>query len=226
MNWTNLYSSNNTFSLMMLMFVETFTIGLLSTNCYVASCPRTKDAVIIDPGLELPVEAQPIVEYISESELNVKFIINTHGHSDHIKGNVFFQQKYHVPLCIHPLDAHFIAELTSNKYLLNKMLEDGSIVRCGKEILKVLHTPGHTPGSICLVGEKLIFSGDTLFAGSIGRTDFPGGSNSDMQLSLQKIVSLPDYLLVYPGHGETTMIGEEKRINPFIKNKGKNMFLF
>jgi hydroxyacylglutathione hydrolase len=212
-------------SLMMLMLVEAFTVGMLSTNCYVASCPKTKDAIIIDPGLELPVEARPIADYISESELNVKFIVNTHGHSDHVKGNVFFQQKYKVPLCIHPLDAHFIAELTANNCLPNKMLEDGNIISYGQEMLKVLHTPGHTPGSICLVGEKLIFSGDTLFAGSIGRTDFPGGSNSDMQISLQKIVSLPDYLLVYPGHGETTMIGEEKRINPFVKNKGKNMFL-
>jgi len=205
---------------MMLMLVETFTVGMLSTNCYVASCPKTKDAIIIDPGLELPVEAQRIVDYISEAELNIKFIVN------HVKGNAYFQQKYKVPLCIHPLDAHFIAELTPNNYLQNKTLEDGSIISCGQEMLRVLHTPGHTPGSICLVGEKLIFSGDTLFAGSIGRTDFPEGSNSDMQLSLQEIVALPDYLLVYPGHGETTMVGEEKRINPFIKNKGKNMFLF
>lgn len=208
------------------MLVETFTVGMLSTNCYVVSCPQTKEAIIIDPGLELPVEAQPIVDYISDAELNVKFIINTHGHSDHVKGNVYFQQKYKVSICIHPLDAHFIAELTTNNYLPNKNLEDGSIISYGQEMLKVLHTPGHTPGSICLVGKKLVFSGDTLFAGSIGRTDFPGGSNSDMQLSLQKIVALPDYFLVYPGHGETTMIGEEKRINPFIKMKGKNMFLF
>ena len=208
------------------MLVETFTVGMLFTNCYVVSCSQTKDAIIIDPGLELPVEAQPIRDYVSEAGLNIKFIVNTHGHSDHVKGNAYFQQKYKVPLCIHPLDAHFIAKLTTNNSLPNIMLEDGSIISYGQETLKVLHTPGHTPGGICLLGEKLVFSGDTLFAGSIGRTDFPGGSNIDMQLSLQKIVALPDYLLVYPGHGETTTIGEEKRMNPFIKNEDKDMFLF
>jgi hydroxyacylglutathione hydrolase len=222
----NLNSLNNTFLLQMLMLVETFTVGMLSTNCYVASCPQTKDALIIDPGLEMPVEAQPIVDYISEAGLKVKFIVNTHGHSDHVKGDVYFQQKYNVPICIHALDAYFITELIMGNSKSNIMLDEGSVITCGQETLKVLHTPGHTPGSICLVGEKLVFSGDTLFAGGIGRTDFAGGSTSDMLLSLQKLIGLPDYLLVYPGHGETTMIGEEKRINPFINNKSKDIFLF
>jgi len=211
---------------MMFMLVETFIVGMLSTNCYVASCPQTKNAIIIDPGLDLPVEAQPIIDYIHEAGLNVKFIVNTHGHSDHVKGNLWFQRKYPVPICIHTLDARFLADLRSDDSTPNILLEEGSVISCGQETLRVLHTPGHTPGSICLVGEKLVFSGDTLFAGGIGRTDFPEGSISDMRLSLQKIVDLPDYMLVYPGHGETTMIGEEKRINPFINNKGKDMLLF
>jgi glyoxylase-like metal-dependent hydrolase (beta-lactamase superfamily II) len=210
----------------MFMLVETFIVGMLSTNCYVVSSPQTKDAIIIDPGLDLTVEAQSIVDYISRAGLKVKFIVNTHGHSDHVEGNLYFQKKYLVPVCIHTLDAHFISESTDSNLQSNKMLEDGNEINCGGEILRVLHTPGHTPGSICLVGENLVFSGDTLFAGSIGRTDFPEGSNNDMRLSLQKLVELPEYLIVYPGHGEVTMIGEEKRTNPFVNNKSKNMFLF
>jgi glyoxylase-like metal-dependent hydrolase (beta-lactamase superfamily II) len=208
------------------MFVETFIVGMLSTNCYVASCPQTKDAIIIDPGLDLPVEAQPIVNYIHEAGLNIKFIINTHGHSDHVKGNLYFQKKYNVPICIHKLDAHFLMNIGSLNSISNVLLDEDSIINCGKETLRILHTPGHTPGSICLVGEKLVFTGDTLFAGGIGRTDFPGGSNNDMRVSLQKIVNLPDYLLVYPGHGVTTLIREEKRINPFINNNEKDTLLF
>jgi glyoxylase-like metal-dependent hydrolase (beta-lactamase superfamily II) len=88
-----------------------------------------------------------------------------------------------------------------------------------------MHTPGHTPGSICLVGEKLVFTGDTLFAGGIGRTDFPGGSMNDMRLSLKKLTGLPDNLLVYPGHGGTSMIREEKRMNPFLNNGRQDLLL-
>ncbi len=204
------------------MLIETFTVGMLSTNCYVASCPSTKEAIVIDPGLDFSSEAQPIYDYIEEAELKVKFIVNTHGHEDHVKGNAVFQEKYNVPICIHSLDAHFIESVVNAKFP-TIVLDEGSFLQCGGEVLKVIHTPGHTPGSICLVGERLVFTGDTLFAGGIGRTDFPGGSMSDMGLSLQKLTSLPDYLFVYPGHGETSMIGEEKRTNPFLNNKSKNM---
>jgi len=198
------------------MLIETFTVGMLSTNCYVASSQETKEAILIDPGLDFSAEAKPIFDYITAGKLKVKFIVNTHGHDDHIKGNALFQQKLNVPICIHPLDAHFIEAAEKGKFPANVMLEDSSLVKFGSETLKVMHTPGHTTGSICLVGEKLVFTGDTLFAGGIGRTDFPGGSMSDMRLSLKKLVSLPDYLLVYPGHGETSLIGAEKVSNPFL----------
>ncbi len=204
------------------MLVETFTVGMLSTNCYVASCPNTKEAIVIDPGLDYSSEAQPIYEYIEEAKLKVKFIVNTHGHPDHVKGDTAFQEKYNVPICIHSLDAHFIESLENAK-TLTIILDEGSLLQCGNETLKVMNTPGHTPGSICLLGKQLVFTGDTLFAGGIGRTDFPGGSMSDMGRSLQKLTILPDYLLVYPGHGETTMIGEEKRTNPFLNNRRENI---
>jgi hydroxyacylglutathione hydrolase len=194
------------------MQIETFTVGMLQTNCYVASDPQSREAIIIDPGLDFSGEAQPIIEYIEHSKLKVKYIVNTHGHDDHTKGNRLLQQKYGVPLCIHGLDAVFLEDNASG----NVMLQDGSEIKFGAETLTVFHTPGHTPGSICLLNGEVMFSGDTLFAFSIGRTDFAEGSPRDMKRSLQKIKQLPDNLVVYPGHGEATVLGEEKRVNPFL----------
>jgi hydroxyacylglutathione hydrolase len=205
------------------MLIEAFTVGMLSTNCYTASCKQTKEAIVIDPGLDFPSEAQLIFDYIDEAKLKVLFIVNTHGHTDHVKADVIFQKKYNVPICIHTLDEPFIEGLQNGTLPANIILEEGSEVKFGTETLKVMHTPGHTPGSVCLVGEKLVFTGDTLFAGGIGRTDFPEGSMSDMRLSLQKLVCLPDYYMVYPGHGETSMIGEEKRLNPFLNKRSEDM---
>jgi glyoxylase-like metal-dependent hydrolase (beta-lactamase superfamily II) len=200
------------------MLIETFTVGTLSTNCYVANCQQTKEAIIIDPGLEFSSEVQQILDYITQGALKVKSIVNTHGHSDHVSCDAIFQEKYNVPLCIHKHDAHSIEGFNQNKFPPNVLLEDGNLIEFGDESLKVMHTPGHTPGSICLLGERLVFTGDTLFAGGIGRTDFPGGSINDMRLSLQKLVRLPDHFLIYPGHGAASTMGEEKRVNPFLKN--------
>ena len=202
------------------MLIETFTVGMLSTNCYVVNSQRTKDAIIIDPGLEFSSETQQVLDYIMQGALKIKSIVNTHGHSDHISGDASFQSKYSVPICIHKYDAATIEGLVKGKFPPNVLLEDGSLIEFGDESLKVMHTPGHTPGSICLLGERLVFTGDTLFAGGIGRTDFPGGTDSDMRLSLQKLASLPDNFLVYPGHGPTSIMSQEKRINPYLNNKG------
>ncbi|MCL4429713.1 MAG: MBL fold metallo-hydrolase, partial [Chloroflexi bacterium] len=147
------------------MLIETFTVGMLSTNCYVASCHDTKEAIIIDPGLDYLSEAQSILDYIEQAQLKIKYIINTHGHSDHIKGDEIFQEKFNVPLCIHKLDAYFIESLQTDKTPATLLLEEGSLIQFGKETLKVIHTPGHTRGCICLLGDHLIFTGDTLFAG-------------------------------------------------------------
>ena len=206
------------------MLVEAFTVGMLSTNCYVASSQETKEAIIIDPGLDLSSEAEPILDYIAEKKLNVTSIVNTHGHDDHIQGDAFFQQKFSVPICIHNLDEHFIEDLKKGSFPPNLLFKDGSLIKVGNETLKVLHTPGHTPGSICLVGEKLVFTGDTLFAGGIGRTDFPGGSMSEMRNSLKKLMELPLNLLVYPGHGENSIIVEEKESNPFLNDRNERVF--
>ena len=201
------------------MLVETFTVGMLATNCYIVSSQQTKDAIIIDPGLDFSSEANQIVDYITQGALKVKFIVNTHGHSDHVSGDPFFQEKYNVSICIHKDDAQSLEEFEKNKFPANVILGDGSLIVFGNESLKVMHTPGHTPGSICLLGERLVFTGDTLFAEGIGRTDLPGGSDREMQLSLKKLVRLPDNFLIYPGHGPASIMGEEKRINSFLNNR-------
>jgi len=201
------------------MLIETFTVGMLSTNCYVVNSQQTKDAIIIDPGLDFSSEAQQILDYITQGALKVKLIVNTHGHSDHISGDGVFQEKYNVPIYIHKYDASSIEEFEKEKFPANVMLKDGSLIKFGEESLKVMHTPGHTPGSICLIGEELVFTGDTLFARGIGRTDFPESSIGDMRLSLEKLVQLPDDFLIYPGHGDASTMGREKRVNPFLNNK-------
>jgi glyoxylase-like metal-dependent hydrolase (beta-lactamase superfamily II) len=198
------------------MLVETFTVGMLQTNCYIASCEKTKEAIIIDPGLDFKAEAQPIFNYVDKEKLKIKSIVNTHGHSDHINGNGIMQKKYAVPICIHELDYSFLEALEEHGAPKDILLKDGDTVKFGNVCLKVMHTPGHTMGSICLVGDKIMFSGDTLFAGSIGRTDFPESSPGDMDATLRKLVGLPDGLFVYPGHGEFSLMAQEKRLNPFL----------
>ena len=198
------------------MLIEKFTVGSLLTNCYVVSSRQRKDAIIIDPGLDSSSEADQIFDFIAQAGLKVKLIVNTHGHSDHISGDAIFREKYNVPICIHRSDAASLKGLENVNFPAAVLLEDGGLIKFGDESLKVMHTPGHTPGSICLLGKQLVFTGDTLFAGGIGRTDFPGGSDRNMRLSLQKLIRLPDYFSVYPGHGPSSKMGEEKRVNPFL----------
>ena len=198
------------------MKVQAFVVGALSTNCYVAFCRETKNAVIIDPGFDSASEAGQIFHFLNEATLKVKFIINTHGHADHVGGNSVLKERLRVAVCIHENDAPAITATDDETTPAAMLLKDGDTLQFGDVTLKVVHTPGHTPGSICLLGEKLVFTGDTMFAGGIGRTDFPGGSYRDMKLSLQKLLRLPDGLVVYPGHGPATLIGEERRSNPFL----------
>ena len=199
------------------MHIQTFNVGMLSTNCYVVNCPETKEAIIIDPGFDAPNEAERIVRYVDENALKVKFIVNTHGHPDHIRGDNTLKRKYSVPICIHAYDAHCLNGLGETLSPANILLEDKGLLKFGQMTLTVMHTPGHTLGGISLVGENLVFTGDTLFAGSIGRTDFVGGSDLDMKHSLEKLLCLPDNYVVYPGHGAVSTIGEEKCVNSFLR---------
>jgi hydroxyacylglutathione hydrolase len=212
-----LYLPLTTLQTLSFMRIQTFNVGMLSTNCYVVNCPETKEAIIIDPGFDAPHEAEQIIRYVDENTLKVKFIVNTHGHPDHISGDRILKRKYGVPICIHAYDVHCLNGLGENIAPANILLEDEGVLKFGKVTLKVMHTPGHTLGGISLVGEKLVFTGDTLFAGGIGRTDFAGGSDRDMKFSLEKLLRLPDNYVVYPGHGGVSTIGEEKRVNPFLR---------
>lgn len=199
------------------MKVQMFVVGMLSANCYVVQNERTKVGIVIDPGFDSISEAEYILNYIEEQKLSLNFVIDTHGHDDHIAGNRILQKKYFVPICIHKNDAAAVEGSSPASVPANVILDEGDSIEFGGESLAVMNTPGHTPGSICLLGEELVFTGDTLFAGGIGRTDFFGGSDRDMKLSLKRLARLPEVMVVYPGHGPATTIGREKRLNPFLR---------
>lgn len=199
-------------------------VGALGTNCYIVWCEQTKQAVVIDPG----GDADSIMAQVRGEELTVKYIINTHGHADHIGAVAKIKQVTGAPVLIHAADADMLTSSLRNlsTYMgpgitcepADRTIKEGDVINFGAELLTVLETPGHTPGGICLKGEGVVFSGDTLFAESIGRTDFPGGSYSQLIKHIQqKLMILPDDYTVYPGHGPETTIGWERKRNPFIQ---------
>ena len=204
--------------------VACVTVGLFQENCYLYACPETLEAVIIDPG----DEAERIIQQIQELKLIPKYIINTHGHIDHISAIDGVSAVYPVPLAIHPDDVYmYTDERTAKSFnrpapLVKRkpdiLLKEGDTISFGTLALKVLHTPGHTPGGICLVSRPYcVFSGDTLFYRGIGRTDFEGGSYKQIEKSIrEKLYTLEDDLVVFPGHGRPTTIIEEKYENPFV----------
>ncbi|NIR86580.1 MBL fold metallo-hydrolase [Candidatus Bathyarchaeota archaeon] len=211
------------------MITKMFTVGTLCTNCYVVSCTETRETVIIDPGFETDLEAKTVLKEIERRKLRVRYIVNTHGHHDHTGGNGIMKRLTGAPILIHEYDAPMLTDSTKNLSMLfglrtvsvsppDRMLHDGDIVKVGDVSLRVLHTPGHSRGSISLLSADAVFTGDTLFAGSIGRTDLPSSSYEEIMLSLKKLATLPDPMRVYPGHGSTSTIGEEKRHNPFLRN--------
>ena len=209
-----------------MLMTKMFAVGMLSANCYVVNCKDTQQAAVIDPGFGSQSEAEEVISYIIKNGLDLKFIINTHGHPDHTCGNQILKDKFRIPICIHEDDAYMLGEsgretaryfgFDSVSPAADILLREGSYIKFGDVTLRVVHTPGHSFGSIVLLGETEVYSGDTLFAGSIGRTDFPGSSDVEMQASLRKLLSLPDYFVVYPGHGPKTTMEVEKQVNPFL----------
>ncbi|MBD3182015.1 MBL fold metallo-hydrolase [Candidatus Poribacteria bacterium] len=205
------------------MIIRTIPVGSMQANCYILECKDSDSAVIIDPG----GDADMLLDYIDKQNLAVKFIVNTHSHIDHIAGNSELKAVLPTaPLCIHESG---VDRLTDSKLNLSaflgipysspvpeKILHDEDILEAGCIHLKVIHTPGHSPDSICLLSEECIFTGDLLFAGSIGRYDFPGSSYETLMKSLEEIIELDGSLTVYPGHGPKTSIDEERRSNPFL----------
>jgi hydroxyacylglutathione hydrolase len=204
--------------------VACVTVGDFEENCYLYACPQTREAVIIDPG----DEPERILKTIQELHLTPKYILNTHGHIDHICAIDAVSAVYPVPLAIHPADVSmYTDELAARMFgrtppLVKRkpdiLLNDGNHIRFGTLTLEVLHTPGHTPGGICLLSRPYcIFSGDTLFYRSIGRTDLPGGNTQQLLTSIKtRLYPLDEELVVFPGHGQPTSIAEEKYENPFV----------
>ena len=209
------------------MIIKMLTVGALYTNCYIVGCAETKEALIMDPGFDREVEAQRILREVDQRDLQVRYIVNTHGHPDHTSGNGVIKKATGAPILIHEYDAQMLTEAGKSLARLfgfrtesppaDKMLHDGDVIQIGGVTLRVLHTPGHSRGSVSLLGDDVVFTGDTLFAGSIGRYDLPGGSLKEIMRSLKnRLARLPDHVKVYPGHGPASTIGEEKKNNPFL----------
>jgi glyoxylase-like metal-dependent hydrolase (beta-lactamase superfamily II) len=206
------------------MILKGLEVGGMGSNCYIIACEETMEGAVIDPG----GDPTTIMKVVNSEKIKVKYIINTHGHIDHIGGNAKIKELTGAEILIHGNDAKMLTSSVANYSLLmgrsitspaaDRLLKDGDVIKIGKTVeLQVIHTPGHTPGGICLKTGNILFSGDTLFAGSIGRTDFPGGSYKTLINSItEKLMPLDDSVIVYPGHMQSTTIGFERQHNPFL----------
>jgi len=206
------------------VIIKELAVGPIMANCFIVGCEETKKAAVIDPG----EDADRILATLADSHLTVGCIINTHGHFDHVGANARLKEVTGAKIMIHALDAPMLTQLSQSAAAMgmradnsppaDRLLEDGETVTCGSITFKVLHTPGHTPGGISLLTGGHVFVGDTLFAGSIGRTDFPGGDFATLEASIrEKLYVLDDDVVVYPGHMGRTTIGREKQTNPFVR---------
>ena len=206
------------------MIIKNLEVGPIMANCYILGCENTKEAVVIDPG----DDGDQILMALAKSELKVKYLINTHGHFDHVGANKSMKEATHAEIGIHPDDAPMLMELSKSASMFGLsaenspppdiLLNHGDHLSFGDITLEVIHTPGHSMGGICLYTKGYLFAGDTLFKSSIGRTDLPGGNYDTLIASIRtKLFGLPDDTIVYTGHGPETSIGDEKRMNPFLR---------
>ncbi|NLW22740.1 MAG: MBL fold metallo-hydrolase [Tissierellia bacterium] len=198
--------------------------GIYAANCYLIYSEESKEGIVIDPGGDV----DDIVAQIEKLGLDIKYIILTHGHADHIAGVEELRDYTKAPVAVHKDDEYLLKDGDSNfsnhmamgtvEFEADILLNDGDIIDFGGLTAEIIHTPGHTPGGISIKIGNNIFTGDTLFAGSIGRTDFPRSSYKDIIRSIkERIIIYPDDTIVYPGHGPSSTIGTEKESNPFIK---------
>jgi hydroxyacylglutathione hydrolase len=209
------------------VILRTLVVGPIQANCYVLGCERTKEAAVIDPG----GDADKILIALARETLRCHTLINTHGHFDHAADNKRLKDATGAQLVLHKDDAPLILQQAASGRMWgievedspppDRFVEEGDFITFGDISLKVLHTPGHSPGGISLATDNMVFVGDTLFAGSIGRTDLPGGDHETLIRNVkEKIFTLGDDVIIYPGHGPKTTVGRERRTNPFFAPGG------
>ncbi|MFO7772981.1 MAG: MBL fold metallo-hydrolase [Dehalococcoidia bacterium] len=208
------------------MIVKTLVVGPFGSNCYIVGSSSSEQGMIIDPG----AEAGNILRTVQQEGLSPSLIVVTHAHMDHVDALHEVKEKTNAQFALHEAEKELLsggsmrmlASLGLSPFKSppapDRLLKDGDRIDVGELHFEVLHTPGHSPGGICLLGHGVVFSGDTLFSFGIGRTDFPGGSYEQLMNSIhEKLMALPDETIVYPGHGPSTTIGDERRGNPFLR---------
>lgn len=212
------------------MQIAIFQFSLFGINTYPVFDPETKECAVIDPGMSTPEEEKAIENFIEEKGLKLTHIINTHLHIDHVAGIPFLRKKYGAPILAHEGDKFlgeglaqqarmFGLDLPLDKIEISEYIKAGDKIKIGKGELEVISVPGHSKGSVALYDKAggYLISGDALFKGSIGRTDLPGGNYRELIDSIEsELLSLPDSTVVFPGHGPSSTIGEEKQSNPFL----------
>ncbi|MBT4512628.1 MAG: MBL fold metallo-hydrolase [Chloroflexi bacterium] len=196
------------------MIFKALSVGPYMSNCYIVGSETTKEGLIIDPG----AEPDTILNAVDQAELKIKLIVATHGHIDHVTAVNQVKEKLDAPFAMHEAET-VKGGVFGKSPDVDQPLKDGDVIEIGDLSFTVRHTPGHSLGGIVLIGHGIVFSGDTLFQYSIGRTDFPDGSHSQLMTGIfEHLMILPDETVVYSGHGPQTTIGMERQANPFVRD--------
>ena len=195
------------------MNIITLPLGSYQTNCYIAWADGADSCVVIDPGYE----PETVLAEVVRQGKSVAAILLTHGHFDHVGGVRWLAMETDCPVYLHPAELSLPESFTDGPLVYTQGYGEGDVLELAGLLLRVLHTPGHTPGSVCLLCGDTMFSGDTLFMDSCGRTDFPGGDNALMHKSLRRLAELEDDYKVLPGHGPATQLAEERKYNPYLQ---------
>ncbi|MGV8145647.1 MAG: MBL fold metallo-hydrolase [Alkaliphilus sp.] len=206
------------------MILKKMEVGVYSANCYIVGDEQSKEAIIIDPG----GDAERIIKFVNSNKLIIKYIVLTHAHGDHIGGVEEVLNETDAVLCLHKDDLFILADKKKNFTSQMRgpiveiedamLLDEGDVLEAGGLTFKIIHTPGHSPGGICIYTKDVLFTGDTLFANNIGRGDLVGGDEAQLIREIKaKLMCLPDKTAVYPGHGTASRIGIERMTNPYLK---------